>query len=36
MKIYLSPSVELLYLADADILTVSDPSVDDPWERVEF
>ena len=36
MKVYESPTVALLYLENEDILTVSDPMIDDPWDNIEF
>ncbi len=37
MKAYVEPIVNLLYLANEDILTISDPGVDDPgWDDLSL
>ena len=36
MKFYSEPTVELLYLEGEDILAVSDPMLDDPWDNIEL
>lgn len=36
MKAYTEPTVELLLLLGEDVLTISDPMIDDPWDNLEL
>ena len=36
MKVYLEPKVELHYVENGDVLTLSDPMKDDPWDLIEL